>query len=870
MKRKQVKTISLLIVMSLSLAVLIFPGEEPEDDGGENIFTIPGPRFAIVTTESVDADSDVDAADNIGIANSTYINATTKNGIYQGIKENLSETGVGMMMFNKLSAGDQFVELIDRRNQKGRHFFNTLSDTFRFQSDELVFKENQVAGTDWVTFSEYPIRFIIRLKNGSNYKFQDTNDITTFFSQIDNNTLWGLGVESFNGMMGFYLDLTDVNWGHGQYLYYPRLKSGKLPSFKDPQYALYPHLFVKAGGDWFDTLINNRSFYSGANDPRDHLTFFDSNDEIGLQFQTDIVTIDGFDWNFTQGIKYNTTDRQFHMITDFVSLDRGWQDIGMGYEVTVSPQAVATNFKPDRFILQNTTHTKTVDINTLWRANESIQDPLDVIRIISKNNESFQLDFSDMEQAGFTNSYLELHQQILPNGQTNKTLLMGMFGFGSYTQNTLIEVDPTFSEVQAIDENDFFVENRTLTGEIAMVMSNDEIKSGWNDDEDRRAFLTWDTSITGQVLSISNVNFTLTLGASANLEAGEYLQLALYHNESFTQGFWNETNADLDQLGVFLQDTYYNISKGFRTDQSSGGVHQVNITNMNDLMGNWSEFHNINPTNRTYVSLIIDCGNDCGFNGGDPDDIDFHESTALNPDHRPVLTFDYTLVPVEEYRLNWEHQAQFVPSGGQITVYELTIYANASEDMNVTMWNTTSSSWLTSNVTTITSTLQWYNSSITCGTVGVCGENITWRYADTDVSVDPIQSELSIDFAGIFVFSMDVNITNTTVAVSTLPDASDAAFNENPIIIEVDAGVPFDLQIRATDLTGTPITDDWVFFDNDSSPIGYTQLTASYQTFYFAQSAATTSLNLWLWANVPIGGMAGSHQFTLEVRIVPS
>ena len=60
-----------------------------------------------------------------------------------------------------------------------------------------------------------------------------------------------------------------------------------------------------------------------------------------------------------------------------------------------------------------------------------------------------------MLQAGFTKTYLELHNIILPNGQSKKTLLAGMYNYGAYTQGTLIEIDPTFSEKQTVDEYDF-------------------------------------------------------------------------------------------------------------------------------------------------------------------------------------------------------------------------------------------------------------------------------------------------------------------------------------------------------------------------------------------------------------------------------
>lgn len=533
-------------------------------------------------------------------------------------------------------------EILGRRTQNSRHFFNASSTTLTYQSDQLVYYENLSHETQWTTFDEYPITFIIRLTNGSNYKLQDVADIETLFSQITNTSLWGLGVETYSGLLGFYTNFADTEWGHGQYLYYPRLKNGRLSNFTNPLYAIYPRLSVRAGGSWFDTLLNNRSFYSGTNDPRDHLNFFNQSDEIGLFYQTDNVDIDGFEWNITQGFKYNTTDRQFHMITRINSLDRGWQNVGFGYEITTSPQATGTPYEPERFLLQNSTHEKLINITTLWRANETITNPLNKIIILSENNEAFTFNFDDMQQAGFNKTYLELHNSILPNGISKKTLLAGMYNYGTYTQNTLIEIDPTFSAKQSTDEYDFDTTTNFVSSWGVRTGSSD-MDVGYATAFANFGYITFDTGITQRINAIGNITLTF-FQRSTTIEVDEYVAIELYYNSSLYGGFWNETYAsstsDTEEWTIMDSSAYFNHSE-FWNPQGISENKTMNTTIVNDLMSNWTAHHNIDPANRQFIPLILKNGTGVDF--GENDKVEIDEAETGDSTKLPTLTFDYEL-----------------------------------------------------------------------------------------------------------------------------------------------------------------------------------------------------------------------------------
>lgn len=546
----------------------------------------------------------------------------------------VSDSEVSNQKINKIQS-TEFNEILSQRSQTARHFYNESNDTYRFVSDQLVQSAGIHVETDWVTFDEYPIRFVLRLTNGTTFRLENLTEFNALWNDpLVNNSIFGIGIESFNGILGFYLDFSDSDWGHGQYLYYPRLKDGSLPQFNQPQYAIYPHLFVKAGETWYDKLINNRSFYGGSNDPRDYLSFFQNGVETGLQFRTDIVTIDGFDWNFTQGLKYNSSDQQFHLITELVSLDRGWDDVGFAYDITVSPQAEGSAYEPDRFLLSNESHSKLVNISTLWKANESLTNPLNSIEIISENNETFQFDFEDMKSAGFNKTYLELHNQILPNDVGKKTLLAGMFNYGSYTQGTLIEIDPTFAEKAETDAYDFYTQFDGSSSYSDNVDS-DTITVGANTPNTLNGFEAWNSTIDQDIDTIVSGNMTVYVGVNV-LEASEWLAIGLYDSED-TDHIWNESEATSDAETTHNQLTYWNDTT-FISSGSTGINYTMDVV---DLLENWTLWHNSDSSDRMMIPLKFYSGD-----GVDPDEVDavvFQESTYGVTNQRPTLTFEYTL-----------------------------------------------------------------------------------------------------------------------------------------------------------------------------------------------------------------------------------
>ena len=247
------------------------------------------------------------------------------------------------------------------------------------------------------------------------------------------------------------------------------------------------------------------------------------------------------------------------------------------------------------------------------------------------------------------------------------------------------------------------------------------------------------------------------------------------------------------------------------------------------------------------------------------------DSTQTNWDIDLITLHTWTDV-VNDYELSWEHQATSLPAYSTDNAYYITIFgyysATASETVGVEMWNTSSSAWIIVSGFSMTITEQWYNVSIDCGTIGICSTTMTWQFFDDDRSLDSDVDTLNLDYSGIYIYSLSMTLTETTGDIPIIPDSTDYAMTENPFNLVIDAGENFDIQIRGTDTTGTPIASNYVWYDSDNNPAGYTQLTTSWTTLYSNQDLSTTALQFWLWSNIAPPLAVQTLDFTLEVRII--
>lgn len=514
-----------------------------------------------------------------------------------------------------------YVELNSSRGQTYRHFYNLSSNTYTFRSDYLVQKEDVKSDTDWVIYEEYPLEFIARLTNGSIYRSANITQIKQFFSSIDNTTLWGVGIDSFEGVLGFFSDFSNEDWGHMQYLYYPRLRNGTLVDFNQPLYAIYLHLYAKLSGVWYDQILNDRSLYFGIN-PRNNLHFDITADTWELYFTTYNINILNRVWDFEQGFKFNISDQHFHMINNFRCRDQDFEDIGFAYEITSSPQSDNTPYQPEKFVLRNDTESIMVNISQAWSAGEYLEDFYSEIDIISQNNESFTFYFDDMEFAGFSEKYLCLHNQLFPSGESRLVLQAGMYGFGSYLQNTVIEIDPIpLTAKYTIDNLDLYKDGTswitTSTNNYFGVDSGGDVQT---------SYICIDTGLEEELTDTSSIDFDVYITANT-IDSGEGVYGRVYN-----VGGNGDTNTAREDSTSTSVGTYTSTS-GFvyGTGTGTGAYITATDTEMETLTDFWVANRD---DSENYISLYF---YQSGCESGDW--IVFDDAQASG--NAPRIAFDY-------------------------------------------------------------------------------------------------------------------------------------------------------------------------------------------------------------------------------------
>ena len=223
----------------------------------------------------------------------------------------------------------------------------------------------------------------------------------------------------------------------------------------------------------------------------------------------------------------------------------------------------------------------------------------------------------------------------------------------------------------------------------------------------------------------------------------------------------------------------------------------------------------------------------------------------------------------DTYKATWEHQCTSVDTDKY--AYNLSVYAfsNDSENFNIQMWNTTSSAWGDVLGTQITSSTTWINQTIVTGYVA---STITWRYVSASDTYDYNPSLLSVDYAGVTAWNFSINFIETTLTLATDYKTGvdvNVSIDENPLNASISSGVSYKIQIRGIDGVGNPVSNNYLFYDNDSSVAGALQLTTSWTDLFTVRSGNIEEiLNFWLWLDVPFGVNDVTLTVTVDIRIV--
>ncbi|MHA1168588.1 MAG: hypothetical protein ACTSP4_14765 [Candidatus Hodarchaeales archaeon] len=84
---------------------------------------------------------------------------------------------------------------------------------------------------------------------------------------IDNNTIWAIGIESSEGVMGFYTNFADTVNAHGQQVNWSRLQNGQITGYNQPLHAFYTNLYINIPGTIHNQILHDRSLYDASQDP---------------------------------------------------------------------------------------------------------------------------------------------------------------------------------------------------------------------------------------------------------------------------------------------------------------------------------------------------------------------------------------------------------------------------------------------------------------------------------------------------------------------------------------------------------------------------------------------------------------------------
>ena len=226
-----------------------------------------------------------------------------------------------------------------------------------------------------------------------------------------------------------------------------------------------------------------------------------------------------------------------------------------------------------------------------------------------------------------------------------------------------------------------------------------------------------------------------------------------------------------------------------------------------------------------------------------------------------------------DYQLNWEHSISSVDTDKDFFV--VTVYGQAtggdSETFSIYLWDLIATDW-TDTGQDIGTSETWYNWTLTVGFADCIGSTMYINYRSNTDGSDTTQSTCNIDYAGIRAFNFSTYGLPDFNSLIVDPDSSYHAFVDSPISFVVESGMTYNIQLKGTDLTLTPITDGYIYFNTVDNSGTSTQLTTSFQDLYLSQAIGNNTHLIYLWVNIAwtpgdAGITQGLWEFTLEISV---
>ncbi|MFX0051674.1 MAG: C13 family peptidase [Candidatus Hodarchaeota archaeon] len=388
-----------------------------------------------------------------------------------------------------------------------------------------------------------------------------------------------------------------------------------------------------------DQILSDRILYSGeGQNPQKTLEFYNTRTEFGMAFSLTRVTIQDTIWNIKHGFKYRMEDRLYHMITELECIDHDFEDIGLVYEITSSPQSDDTLYKPARFAIENELEGVVVSAQETWQASQYFEDFYSQVVVISENNEQIMFVFDDMEQAGFTEQFLKFENQQMPDGSLRKVLGAGMHGLTSYSAGTRLEIDPSISGLNTTDKLDLFDRYNVDQQTWSYYITSNHIYVGWDYfgfppeyfEYRNSGFITWDTNINTAIAGIVNDTVTCQVYVSTeNVESGEGLSATVYNVGGNPSDVCMENSTSWENGTKTTEDAVLlNPGTGWRT---------LDSTKMERLLEFWADERATSTDLMSFRLTEYNCVR------GEHDRIKMYDSCWSGGSYAAKLSFEYML-----------------------------------------------------------------------------------------------------------------------------------------------------------------------------------------------------------------------------------
>ncbi len=357
----------------------------------------------------------------------------------------------------------------------------------------------------------------------------------------------------------------------------------------------------------------------------------------------------------------------------------------------------------------------------------------------------------------------------------------------------------------------------TMTGEdFSLVVIAAEANSGADIIDIQKDVVTTESTTATSIENIDGLNVTATVNTTAHVLA--ILTLSTDTTQitasAYTTIDLNGTDQDVMERGHTSATRWGSVGQVVRTD-STVGQGDFNAT------GRWyTDTGNTLTGGNLILTTIVLLAGEPGVGGN--------------------------------YELQWEHQISSPAVDGDKDTYYLCIFGQAtggdSETFEIQMWDWGGSDWDAALGTVISTTEQWHNQTISSTYIDA-SDRITYRFRGTSESGDTTQSTLNIDWSGIRAYNVSV-YNLESLAFGDHDPNGELAWPSSPLQIQVESGNTYDIQIKGTDTTGTPIADGTVYWNTVDNFGTATALTTSYIDVYTSQSSGNNSHNIYFWVQV--------------------